>query len=65
MVEELVHLGHPDAIDYTPRAMQGWLYFAARRRRRELAGELAVAALAASGDGKSIKKQIKTWERDW
>jgi hypothetical protein len=35
------------------------LFIAGRRRQRDLADALAIQALAASGDGEAIKRQIR------
>lgn len=37
---------------------------AGARRRREAAERLSVHALAAQGDGKAIRKQLKDWNKD-
>lgn len=50
--------------DYTPREVAGWLWYAQRRRKREML-ELTIASFdGARGDPKAIKKQIKDLARD-
>jgi hypothetical protein len=48
----------------TPRQIASYQFLADRRRERELHTGLAIAALAASGDGKAIKHQLAEWEKD-
>lgn len=54
-------MGHPPAAvwDYTPRQIAGFLHFAGKRRKRETAEALSIGAMAARGDPKELKKQIK------
>jgi hypothetical protein len=48
----------------TPRQITAYLFLAERRKERELHSQLAVASLAASGDGKAIKNQLEKWEKE-
>jgi hypothetical protein len=48
----------------TPRTILAYNFLADRRREREMAQLLGLTALAHSGDGDSINKQIKRWEDD-
>lgn len=48
----------------TPRMLMAFNFLADRRREREMANLLALTALAHSGDGDAINKQLKRWEDD-
>jgi hypothetical protein len=48
----------------TPRQMAAALYFAGRRRQREAAEKLAMAALAARGEARELKRQLDQLRRD-
>lgn len=48
----------------TPREIAASLYFAERRRKREAAEQLALAALAARGEPRALRQQIKDLQRD-
>jgi hypothetical protein len=48
----------------TPREIAASLYFAERRRKREAAEQLALAALAARGEQRVLKRQIEDLQRD-
>lgn len=54
-------MGHPpaDVWRYTPRQMAAFLFFANRRRKRELREQLAIQALAARGEPKAVEKALK------
>jgi len=45
----------------TPRQAAAFLFLGRLRTEREAALNLSVSALAASGDGKQIKKQVENW----
>jgi hypothetical protein len=60
----LIAAGHPDPWSYTPRQIVGFLTLASARRRHEIATQLSVHALAASGDGRAINAQFKELQRD-
>ncbi len=47
-----------------PREIVASLYFAERRRKREAAEQLALGALAARGEPRALKRQIKNLQRD-
>ena len=49
-------------MNYTPRQMQAFLVIAGARRQSELREQLHVHALAAQGDEKSIRGQLRDWE---
>jgi hypothetical protein len=44
--------------------LSGWLDFANRRRKKEAASLLGLHTMAARGEIKNVKKQIKEAERD-
>jgi hypothetical protein len=48
----------------TPRQIAGCLYFARRRRQREAAENLALAALAARGEPRELKRQLDQLHRN-
>lgn len=48
---------------YTPKQAAGFLWYAARRLKLQQAEQLSTAALAASGDGKTITKALKELQR--
>lgn len=45
--------------DYTPRQALGFVWYAARRHKRESIEALVLQFNAARGDPKDIKKQVK------
>jgi hypothetical protein len=47
---------------YSPRQTQGWLYFARRRKKREAAQALSIAAMGARGDAREVSRTIKEWD---
>lgn len=49
---------------YSPRRAVAFLVLAGTRRRREAAERLSLTALAAQGDNKAIRKQLKEWQKD-
>jgi hypothetical protein len=49
-------------MDYTPRQLQAFLFLATKRRQRELREQLHTNALAAHGDEKAIRTQLREWE---
>jgi len=49
-------------MDYTPRQLQAFLTIAGHRRQGELREQLHVNALAAHGDEKTIRGQLRDWE---
>ncbi len=53
-----------DALAMTPRRAGAWLYHAEVQRRRELADEVSVMAMASRGDPKELKKAIKELSND-
>jgi hypothetical protein len=46
----------------TPRQLQAFIFLAAKRRERELREQLHTNTLAARGDEKTIRGQLKDWE---
>lgn len=58
-------MGHdPQAVwRYTPRQISGFVGFAARRLKREAAQALSLQSMAARGDPKALRKQIKDLEK--
>lgn len=49
-------------MQYTPRQLQAFLVIACKRRQGELREQLQVNTLAASGDQKTIRQQLRDWE---
>jgi hypothetical protein len=49
-------------MEYTPRQMWALLALAAHRKQLEMAGQLSLNALAAQGDSKAIREQLKKWD---
>jgi hypothetical protein len=49
--------GHP-AMDYTPRQIVAYMYFAQRRKRRELGELMWASTMGARGKEKDVKKQL-------
>jgi hypothetical protein len=48
----------------TPREIAASLYFAERRKKRQAAEQLALAALAVRGEPRALKQQINDLQRD-
>lgn len=49
---------------YTPRQIAAWLEAGMELHRQDMAMNFALAALAAQGEGKAIKKQIEEFEAE-
>jgi hypothetical protein len=49
-------------MNYTPVQLQAFVFIAQQRRQRELSERLRTNLLAARGDEKSIRAQLKEWE---
>lgn len=49
-------------MDYTPRQLWALLAIVADRQRQEMGAALSLHALAAQGDSKAIREQLKKWE---
>jgi hypothetical protein len=49
-------------MDYTPRQMWALLAIAAHRKQQEMGAQLGLHALAAQGDSKAIREQLKKWD---
>jgi hypothetical protein len=49
-------------MDYTPRQCQAFEFLASKRRQRELSEQLHANTLAARGDEKQIRSQLREWE---
>jgi hypothetical protein len=49
-------------MDYTPRQLHALLAIANHRKQQEMSDLLSLHALAAQGDAKAIREQLKKWE---
>lgn len=49
-------------MDYTPRQVLAFLTICQQRRKDELREQLAVGLLAARGDEKAVRGQMKAWD---
>jgi hypothetical protein len=49
-------------MNYTPRQLQAFLFLAAKRRQRELREQLHLNTLAARGEEKAVRNQLREWE---
>lgn len=49
-------------MEYTPRQLQAFEFIAERRRKNDLSWQLVLGSLAAHGDGKAIREQLKELE---
>jgi hypothetical protein len=49
-------------MDYTPRQLQAFLIIAQQRRQQDLSQTLIVGTLAARGEERAIRDQLKQWE---
>jgi hypothetical protein len=49
-------------MEYTPRQIHAFEFIAERRRKSDLAWTLMVNALAARGDDKAIRSQLKEFD---
>jgi hypothetical protein len=49
-------------MEMTPRQLQAFLFLADKRRQRELREELHMNMLAARGDAKAVREQLRAWE---
>jgi hypothetical protein len=58
-VEFLMASGHP-ALDYTPRQIVAFMYFAQRRKQRELGELMWASAMGARAKEKDVNKELKT-----
>ena len=47
---------------YTPRQAQAFLIICTQRRQDDLREQLAIGLLAARGDEKTIRAQLKEWD---
>jgi hypothetical protein len=65
-IDALIAANYPRAEGWAmiPREIVASLYFAERRRKREAAEQLALGALAARGEPRTLKQQIKNLQRD-
>jgi hypothetical protein len=50
--------------DYTPRQIAGYGFLIGLRRKAEMGEQLSLQALAAQGDNKAIRQQMKTLTKD-
>jgi len=48
---------------YTPRQVQAFCFIAGRRRLREMGEALHLNTLAARGEEKSIREQLREWDK--
>lgn len=51
-------------MDYTPRQLQAFVVIAEQRRREELRLQLFVGTLAARGEERAVREQLKEWDGD-
>jgi hypothetical protein len=49
-------------MEMTPRQLQAFLFLASKRRQQELREELHMNTLAARGDEKAVRSQLRQWE---
>ena len=49
-------------MEYTPRQLWALLAIAGHRKQEEMRDLLSLHALAAQGDAKAIREQLKKWE---
>jgi hypothetical protein len=49
-------------MSYTPKQLQAYLIIAMQRRKNELRERLHVNTLAARGDEKAIRSQLRQWD---
>lgn len=49
-------------MEMTPRQLQAFLILAGKRRQGELRDQLQVNTLAARGDEKAIRGQLRDWD---
>jgi len=49
-------------MDYTPRQVLAFLTICQERRKAELRDQLGVGLLAARGDDKAVRAQMKAWD---
>jgi hypothetical protein len=49
-------------MDYTPRQVMAFLDIVEHRKRQERSELLGLHHLAAQGDGKAIREQLKKWD---
>lgn len=50
-------------MDYTPIQAEAFVFIAQKRRARELAEQLQTNLLAARGEEKAIREQLREWEK--
>jgi hypothetical protein len=60
----LIAAGHSprDVMEYTPRQIQAFEFIAERRQKGDLAWTLVLGVLAARGDEKAIRGQLKEFD---
>lgn len=51
-------------VGYTPRQVEGLLFLAERRKRKEAALALTIATTGSRGEQSVVKKQLKDWTKD-
>jgi hypothetical protein len=49
-------------MEYTPRQLQALLAISGDRKRQEMVDLLSLHALAAQGEPKAIREQLKKWD---
>jgi hypothetical protein len=49
-------------MNYTPRQLQAFLVIAEHRHREELRLQLFVGTLAARGEERAVREQMKEWD---
>jgi hypothetical protein len=51
-------------MDMTPRQLEGCLFFHERDEQRRRAADLSINAMAARGEPRALKKQLREMTRD-
>jgi hypothetical protein len=49
-------------MEYSPRQLQAFVFLAAKRRQRELREQLRVNTLAARGEERAVRDQLREWD---
>lgn len=49
-------------MSYTPKQLAAFLFLAEKRRQQELRQQLHTNTLAARGDEKAVRSQLRDWE---
>lgn len=61
----MINAGHPvKAVwSYTPKQIDAYLFLAERRKKKEAAMALSIAASGARGDPRTVSKRVKEWSK--